>query len=346
MLVDLHVHTNASSRCSNLSPLQLVERARDLGLDAVAVTEHSTFKGAQENYDFAREHDFRIFRGMEVYTEMGDMLVFGWSGNIRYYLYPFNDLKRQVDEAGGILIPAHPCRGTEVRHPLRQSLPDDLLKSIFAIETHNGACKSKSNEQALALKEKYGLFGTGGSDAHHVTHLGRCVTVFEDDPEDEKELIEVLRTGRYRACAYGEIDGRTWPEMSMRDAGYEAHNPQGKPVFDRRSIPARFFALPRRTFQVRLRSRAWRARRPAALGTRLTPGTVRPAYDPQGQSLRRDALRGRENPLSCERNHRRPRRRRRCGPRRSPRRVPWGKGPLRTTAALPVGGSAHPGRRG
>lgn len=220
MLVDLHVHTNASSRCSNLSPLQLVERARDLGLDAVAVTEHSTFKGAQENYEFAREHDFRIFRGMEVYTELGDMLVFGWSGEIRYYLYPFQDLKRQVEEAGGILIPAHPCRGTEVRHPLRQSLPDDLLESIFALETHNGACKAKSNKMAQALREKYGLFGTGGSDAHHVTHLGRCVTVFEDDPEDEAELIEALRSGRYRACAYGEIDGRIWPEMSMKDAGY------------------------------------------------------------------------------------------------------------------------------
>lgn len=220
MLVDLHVHTNISSRCSSLSPLQLVERARDLGLDAVAVTEHSTYKGAQEMYEFAQSHDLRIFRGMEVYTELGDMLVFGWSGNIRYYLYPFQQLKQQVEEAGGILIPAHPCRGTEVRHPLRQSLPDDLLASIFAIETRNGACKQKSNEQAQALSEKYGLFGTGGSDAHHVLHLGRCVTVFEDSPENEQELIEVLRSGRYRACSYGEIDGRIWPEMSSSDAGY------------------------------------------------------------------------------------------------------------------------------
>ncbi len=221
MLVDLHVHTNASSRCSNLSPLQLVERARDLGLDAVAVTEHSTFKGAQENYEFAREHDFRIFRGMEVYTETGRHA--GLRLEREHPLLPLSIQRPQ--EAGGtrpgaFSSPPIPCRGTEVRHPLRQSLPDDLLESIFAIETHNGACKSKSNEQALALKEKYGLFGTGGSDAHHVTHLGRCVTVFEDDPEDEEELIEVLRTGRYRACAYGEIDGRIWPEMGMRDAGY------------------------------------------------------------------------------------------------------------------------------
>ncbi len=220
MLVDLHVHTNLSSRCSSLSPLQLIERAKELGLDAVAVTEHSTYKGAQEMYEFAQAHDLKVFRGMEVYTELGDMLVFGWDGNIRYYLYPFHQLKQQVEEAGGILIPAHPCRGTEVRHPLRQSLPDDLLASIFAIETCNGACKPKSNQQAQALSDKYGLFGTGGSDAHHVLHLGRCVTVFEEWPENEQELIEVLRSGRYRACSYAEIDGRIWPEMSSKDAGY------------------------------------------------------------------------------------------------------------------------------
>lgn len=220
MLVDLHVHTNLASRCSNLSPLQLINRARELGLDAVAVTEHSTYRGAQEMYQIALPYDFKVFRGMEVYTELGDMLVFGWSGDIRYYLYPFHELKKQVEEAGGIIIPAHPCRGTEVRHPLRQSLPDDLLSSIFAIETRNGSIKRKSNDQAQALSEKYGLYGTGGSDAHHVSHLGTCVTVFEDWPDNEADLIEALRSGRYRACYYGEIDGRIWPEMGLKDAGY------------------------------------------------------------------------------------------------------------------------------
>ena len=220
MIVDLHVHTALASRCSNLKPLQLIERARELGLDAVAVTEHSTYRGAEEMFRLAQPYDFKVFRGMEVYTELGDMLVFGWSGEVRYYLYPFRELRRRVEEAGGVIIPAHPCRGTEVRHPFKRELPPELLEAIVALEVRNGACKRASNQEAERLAERYGLFGTGGSDAHHVTHLGTCVTVFEDWLDGEADLIEALRSGRYRACYYEEIDGRPWPAMDMKHAGY------------------------------------------------------------------------------------------------------------------------------
>jgi predicted metal-dependent phosphoesterase TrpH len=206
MLVDLHVHTNISSRCSSLMPDELVERAMELGLDAVCVTEHSTFRGAQVNFEYAKEHGFLVFRGMEVYTELGDMLVIGWEENIRYYLFPFEDLKREVEQRDGIIIPAHPCRGVaDARHRSKQSISDELLDSVVAIETHNGAMTLKSNEQAEHLRKKHGLFGTGGSDAHHVSHLARCVTVFEEEPGNEVELIEALRGGKYRACYFDDI---------------------------------------------------------------------------------------------------------------------------------------------
>ncbi len=208
MLVDLHVHTNVSSRCSSVQPEELVERARELGLDAVCVTEHSTYRGAQVNYEYALERGFKVFRGMEVYTELGDMLVFGWEEHIRYYLFPFADLKREVEKRKGVIIPAHPCRGVaDARHRHRHGIPDGLLESIFALETHNGAMTRKSNDEAERIRQEYGLFGVGGSDAHHVSHIGRCVTVFDDEPSNEEELMEALRTGRYRAAYMEEIRG-------------------------------------------------------------------------------------------------------------------------------------------
>jgi predicted metal-dependent phosphoesterase TrpH len=204
MLVDLHVHTNVSSRCSSVLPEELVERALELELDAVAVTEHATFRGAQVNYEYARERGFTVFRGMEVYTELGDMLVFGWQEHIRYYLFPFADLKGEVEKRGGVIIPAHPCRGeADARHGYREELTPELLETIVAIETRNGAMTRKSNDMADSIRKKYKLFGTGGSDAHHVSHIGRCVTVFEEEPSNEEELIEALKRGKYRA-AYGE----------------------------------------------------------------------------------------------------------------------------------------------
>lgn len=210
MLVDLHVHTNVSSRCSSIQPEELVERARELGLDAVCVTEHSTYRGAQVNYEYAREQGFKVFRGMEVFTELGDMLVFGWEENIRYYLFPFADLKHEVGKRNGVIIPAHPCRGVaDARHRQRHGMTDDLLESIFAIETRNGAMTRKSNDEAELLREAYDLFGVGGSDAHHVSHIGRCVTLFEDEPDSEEELMEALRAGRYRAAYMEEVRGLT-----------------------------------------------------------------------------------------------------------------------------------------
>jgi predicted metal-dependent phosphoesterase TrpH len=143
---------------------------------------------------------------MEVFTELGDMLVFGWEEHIRYYLFPFADLKQEVEKRNGVVIPAHPCRGiADARHRHRHGISDELLESIFAIETHNGAMTRKSNDEAERIRKKYGLFGVGGSDAHHISHIGRCVTVFEDEPETEEELMEALRGGRYYAAYMEEV---------------------------------------------------------------------------------------------------------------------------------------------
>ncbi len=204
MLVDLHIHTNISSRCSSIQPEELVDRSLELGLDAVCVTEHSTYRGAQVNHEYAAKRGFKVFRGMEVYTELGDMLVFGWETDIKYYLFPFADLRREVEKRHGVIIPAHPCRGVaDARHRHRHGIPDELLQSIFALETKNGAVTRKNNAEAEKIRKKYGLYGVGGSDAHHVSHIGRCLTVFADDISDETELMEVIRTGRYTA-EYGE----------------------------------------------------------------------------------------------------------------------------------------------
>jgi predicted metal-dependent phosphoesterase TrpH len=143
---------------------------------------------------------------MEVFTELGDMLVFGWEENIRYYLFPFKELKKEVEKRKGIIIPAHPCRGdADVRHSYNRDFPEELLTAIVAIETKNGSLSRKSNEKAEELAVRYSLFGTGGSDAHHESHIGKCVTVFEDEPSNERELIEALKSGRYRAVYFEEL---------------------------------------------------------------------------------------------------------------------------------------------
>jgi len=205
LIVDLHIHTNRSSYCSSLSPQEMFERAGELGLDAVAITEHSTHRGAQIAYEMGRELGFKVFRGVEVYTTSGDMLVFGISSEVM----PDMDFGELVDTArseGGLIVAAHPTRGYWGHHRKYKGYPPrDVLERVDAIESLNGGCSRQANLQATRLAVEMGLPQVGGSDAHIASQVGKCITIFEDEIRDEVELIEALREGRCRAAYLEDV---------------------------------------------------------------------------------------------------------------------------------------------
>lgn len=207
MIVDLHIHTNRSSYCSSLHPQEMIDRARELGLDAVAVTEHSVARGAQIAHEMGLEQGFLVLRGIEVYTNMGDVLVFGLGGDAHYDA-DFFELMEEVRSKGAYAIAAHPTRGYWGHHRKYKGIyPDEALSMVDAIETHNGQNKRDANRAALRIAGEKGLPGTGGSDAHQVSHLGKCVTVLENDVANEEELIRELWRGGFRGAYLSEMRG-------------------------------------------------------------------------------------------------------------------------------------------
>ena len=214
MLVDLHVHTAVSSPCSQIDSRLLAEVASRIGLDALCVTEHEEIEGAEVARRLGAEAGFTVFRGVEVYTELGDMLVFGLYRATFPLTTPFYELLAEVRDAGGAIIPAHPCRGSRGFHEiLGEERADLLLANVDAIETRNGGTSPESNEAAQAYAEKYGLPGVGGSDAHFLMQLGRCLTVFERDIGSEAELVEEIKAGRCRAAYACEVDSIKMSEI-------------------------------------------------------------------------------------------------------------------------------------
>jgi predicted metal-dependent phosphoesterase TrpH len=207
MLVDLHIHTTVSSACSQIEPRLLLEVAREIGLDAICITEHEEMEGAEATWRLGREVGFPVLRGVEVYTELGDMLVFGLFKPRFPLKTPFSQLLSEVRSAGGVIIPCHPCRGSFGFHAtLGKEKADYLLDNIDAIETRNGGSTPEGNQAAEIIADKYGLPGVGGSDAHFLMQVGRCLTVFERDITDEKDLIEEIKAGRCRAAYASEVD--------------------------------------------------------------------------------------------------------------------------------------------
>ena len=224
-VIDLHVHTTRGSSDSNLSPEDMVEESKRLGVPGICITEHNSLWNRHEFAAFARKHDMLLIRGVEVDTEMGHVLVFGMEDYVSG-ISRIAELRRVVDEAKGFMITAHPFRGIHSpggfgRPYLYRDVPEmpDTVEeasqhAVFgladAVEVANGNTIDSENAFARGVAEHLRMKGTGGSDAHSVHGLGRCFTVFEDDLRSEEEFIEALRRGRYYA-AYGLRAGAVRP---------------------------------------------------------------------------------------------------------------------------------------
>lgn len=66
---DLHTHTNASD--GSQTPSEVVRAAADLGLSAVAITDHDTVAGLEEALEQGRKSGVVVVPGVEINTEQG-----------------------------------------------------------------------------------------------------------------------------------------------------------------------------------------------------------------------------------------------------------------------------------
>jgi len=66
-MVDLHTHTTASD--GTLTPRELVALAKELGLAAVAITDHDSVSGLEEGLAAGEELGFRVIPGVELSTD-------------------------------------------------------------------------------------------------------------------------------------------------------------------------------------------------------------------------------------------------------------------------------------
>jgi len=102
--VDLHIHSRYSPD-SRSRPEDIVKRAVNLGLGAIAVTDHDSLKGAAAATRLAPDSLF-IVPGMELKTEKGDLLALFVSHEVRSRT--FATAVDEIRSEGGIAIVPHP----------------------------------------------------------------------------------------------------------------------------------------------------------------------------------------------------------------------------------------------
>ncbi len=190
MLIDLHFHTAAYSRCSQIDLEEGVRQARERGLDALCITDHESRGAYTSAYRLSQRYGLKLLIGVELMSCQGDLLCFGLS-RLPSQQLDAQTLIDQVRTEGGAVIAAHPYRDHE--RCLRDSLFD--LTGISAIEVHNSSTSSAEHQRATRSAELLGLPQVGGSDAHRLDQVGTFATRFAAPVTCLQELIEQLNCG-------------------------------------------------------------------------------------------------------------------------------------------------------
>jgi len=203
MIIDLHAHSRPRSDDSDLSPVELILQAKQTGLDGVCVTEHDWHWTDEDISRLSRDLDFPIFRGMEISSDEGHLLVFGL-GEYKFGMHHAEFIRKLVDEVGGVIIMAHPYKRQVHYNPAPQELLEaachnPVFSLVDAVEVLNSRSSDKDNNFALELSRRLALKGVGGSDAHSFTDIPTCATEFERRIGSLEELLTELKAGRYRA---------------------------------------------------------------------------------------------------------------------------------------------------
>ncbi|HLW70304.1 MAG TPA: PHP domain-containing protein [Candidatus Binataceae bacterium] len=221
--VDLHLHTTRGSSDSNLSPKELIERARAIAIGAVCVTEHDNLWDLKEIAPLADAAGVVCIRGMEVTTEQGHVGVFGLNEYVGG-IYKLAGLRKVVDQHGGIMIANHPFRykldprfafmnsddePIDPAHPERAAKLE-IIQMCDAIEVLNAACSEEENQFALRVARALGLAEVAGSDSHSANSIGVATTLLAEPIRTDRDLIEAIRARQTRA-GRGLLSGAVVP---------------------------------------------------------------------------------------------------------------------------------------
>lgn len=109
MIMDLHIHEQRNSSDSKIDLDQIIQEAKDKGLNGICITDHDTLGLRKKQNDLMDMHDFLIIIGVEIYTLDGDLLCFGIDEMPKKRMSA-QDTLEFVHKRGGICIAAHPYR--------------------------------------------------------------------------------------------------------------------------------------------------------------------------------------------------------------------------------------------
>jgi predicted metal-dependent phosphoesterase TrpH len=168
VILDLHTHSIKSDdgRAKVENYCQWI-RTRELPIDGFVLTEHRQF---DLESDYSNIH------------------------------LPLARVIEACEAHGAVPVPCHPGRK---RVGMSAHLEEYGVPSgVRIVETLNGGSRDNEDAVAKAMADQLGYRGIGGSDAHIVSHVGRCATRFPAPIASEQALVEALNAGDFEAVSF------------------------------------------------------------------------------------------------------------------------------------------------
>ena len=184
MKIDIHTHSCYSDGVN--TPKEMIDYAKSIGLNGIAITDHNEIKGSMIAMKYNSD-DFRVIPGIEVSSTDGHILCLGVTELIKERI-PAREVIDAAHDLGGIAIAAHPY------DRFRQGVGDLIYELDFdAIEIRNGHTISTTRDMKK-IAESTDLPKTGGSDAHSLSGIGSVSIIVENDPIDSilRGEIEII----------------------------------------------------------------------------------------------------------------------------------------------------------
>jgi predicted metal-dependent phosphoesterase TrpH len=196
MKFDHHLHTARHSPDSVIDPLDLIESAREIGLDGLVITEHDHQWGAEELAELAGlAAPLRVFSGAEISVREGHFLVYG--------LPTLDEVPAGIELAELLRVVRLHDAAIVAAHPFRWDQPFDAIVAAHgpafdALELVSNNVSTETRARTERLLREYPMGATGSSDAHEIATLGCYFTEFDRPIGSIRDFVAALRSRRGR----------------------------------------------------------------------------------------------------------------------------------------------------
>ena len=216
--IETHLHTCHVSPCGQMTAREIVDAYRKAGYSGLVLTDHfcrDTFrflnvdrKRPEEQFaafltgyrylsHIAQKKGLKVYRGAEVRFDgsWNDYLLYGYSDELlrdpdAVFTMGVERFYERVKADGALLVHAHPYRNGG------QPTTPKALDGVEVCNTNHH--HDNRNDLALVFARKHGLLETSGSDCHEWDHVGKGGILVEKLPENDAELVALLRSGNYQ----------------------------------------------------------------------------------------------------------------------------------------------------